>query len=189
MHLTASNIGRLIISDTLSSNHCHWSVAFPTPHRTTSLLPTPWLCTLSPPSKKTRRWCTMCAPVWAVPPIHITYSSIRHMWLSLRLYSPAQVSVSFHVHMLLWRKHCMNVCKARVKHFTSSMCVCMRLQPRAAKGEDAARIIPSVTAAQEESCSCWLCWLWPSGSEVGCTVTVTQIAGMYPLTEDNCLED
>lgn len=46
----------------------------------------------------------------------------------------------------------------------------VRLQPRAAKGEDAARIMPSATAAQEEPCSFWLCWLWPSGLEVGYTV-------------------
>lgn len=78
----------------LQNRSDHWPVAFPTPRRTTSLLPTLSLCTLSPPSKRTRRWCTMCAQAWALPLIHITYHSTHHTWLSLRLHRPAQVRVS-----------------------------------------------------------------------------------------------
>lgn len=51
------------------------------------------------------------------------------------------------------------------------MCVWLCVQPLAVKGEDAARVIPSVMAGQGES-YCWLlCWRWPSGLEVYCVYT------------------
>lgn len=51
----------------------------------------------------------------------------------------------------------------------SCVCLCVVcFQPRAVKGGDAARVMPSVMEGQGESCWCSVCWHWPSGLEVYC---------------------
>ncbi len=67
----------------------------------------------------------------------------------------------------------------------SCICLCIvRVQPPAERGGDAARVMPSVTAGQEEPCWCSLCWHWPSGLEVYC---VYSYRSLYILININLL--